>query len=206
MSSSSVDKTRVLFIIVHSFLAITLAWATEIPYQLTLSLHRPPPPPRSTPMDQSPEILPKLRLGWPTGSHIIYMWTQALKNKTAGRPRSASLADRRSASLGAGVGCWLPGPQALKAFPVMLGGSTQDSRNKEPWGVEKLLRGGPILLGAWWIRGIRGISKFSIQESLSINKGCFRCRDAKEIMPKKSPYVTEFCDSAANLQVDRGCK
>lgn len=110
MSSSSVDKTWVLFIILHSFLAIMPAWATEIPYQLTLSLHRPPPPPGSTPMDQSPVILPKLRLGWPAGSHIIYMWTQTLKNKTTGRPRSASLADRRSALLGAGVGpgCLVP--------------------------------------------------------------------------------------------------
>lgn len=150
-------------------------------------------------MDQSLEILPELRLGWPTGSHIIYMWTQTLKNKTTGQPWSASLADRRSARLGADLGPLLPGLQVLKAFPVTLGGSARDPRNEERRGVEKLLRGGPILLGAWWIRGIRRISKFSIQELLRINKGCFRCRDVKEIMPKKSPFATEFCDSAANL-------
>ena len=115
------------------------AWATEIPYQLMLSAQASPSS-QSTPMDPSPEILPKSRLGWPTGSHIIYIWTQILKNKTTGWPWSASLAHRRSARLGAGMGPWLPSLQVLKAFPVMLGVSTGDPRNAGE--VEKLLWGG----------------------------------------------------------------
>lgn len=108
------------------------AWATEIPYQLMLSAQASPSS-QSTPVDPSPEIPPKSRLGGPTGSHIIYIWTQTLKNKTTGRPQSTSLAHRRSARLGAGVGPWLPSPQVLKALPVMLGVSTGDPRNAGRW-------------------------------------------------------------------------
>lgn len=45
--------------------------------------------------------------------------------------------------------------------------------------VGQLLRGGPNLPGAWRIREIRRISKFSMWGSLCINKGCFCRRDAR---------------------------
>lgn len=37
----------------------------------------------STPVDRSPEVLPRMRLGRPGGSRFVYLCTQTLKNKTA---------------------------------------------------------------------------------------------------------------------------
>lgn len=115
-------------------------------------------------------MLPKLGLGRPGGSRVLHTGAHALKDRPAGRGAhrwtgEAALELR---------GCWLPsrGAPAFPAFPD--GPPTFSWRPEGRWGSGEafLEEAGPAR--GQRIRGIRRISKFSIQELLLINKGCFR--------------------------------
>lgn len=106
-------------------------------------LHRPPPPPASTPADQSRGTLPKLGLGRPGGSRVLFAGTRALKNKPAASqgvpPRPTGEALRLSGPPAARPAA--PGPSLSRREGQLEARGTLG-------GVQNLLRGGPVLLGA----------------------------------------------------------
>lgn len=115
-------------------------------------------------------MLPKLGQGRPGGSRVLHTGAHALKDRPAGRGArrwtgEAALELR---------GPRLPGPRhsGLPRLPRRAPTFSWTPEGRWGSGEAFLEEAGPAQ--GQRIRGIRRISKFSIQELLLINKGCFR--------------------------------